>query len=136
MRPSRSIDLSLIMRTRKGRGSPPFVDFVGGSLVLFELEGRNIAQRGMQPLSIVKHLDVTEHLLFSFLARRWDAIPKVIKALGFEGRPEALHQGVVITISLAAHALDDIAILQEVAEQFTGVLAAASPMMNRGIAVG
>ena len=65
----------------------------------------------MQPLSIVKHFDVTEQLLFSVLARSWDAIPKVIKAFGFQRGPETFHQGVVIAISFAAHALDDIVIV-------------------------
>ena len=54
---------------------------------MFELAGRNIAKRGMPPLSIVKHFDVTEQFLLGFLARSRDAAAKVVEALGFERRP-------------------------------------------------
>jgi hypothetical protein len=74
----------------------------------------------MQPFTIVKHFAVTEQLLFGFLARGRNAIAEVVKALGLERRPEALHQGVIITVTLATHALHNLVVLQKVTEQFTG----------------
>ncbi len=58
----------------------------------------------MQPLPVVPDFDVAEHSAFRLLARLEEG---AIAPLCLEGLEEALCYGVVPTIALTAHALDD-----------------------------
>ena len=55
-----------------------------------------IAQRQVQPLSIVEHFDGAEQLLSGFLACGGKAVAEVIKALGLDGGPKALPGSMII----------------------------------------
>ena len=67
------------------------------------------------------------------MVRRGDG--PVIKAVGFEGCPEGFHEGVVVAVAFAAHALRDAAQCQLTAELQTGVLHAAVGMMDERVSV-
>src|SRR5580698_3391133 len=60
-----------------------------------------VAQRRVSTLSIVEHLDVLEQGPLSSLASR---IILVVNQLRLERAEEAFHDGIVVTVALAAHA--------------------------------
>lgn len=75
----------------------------------------------MQSFAIVKHFNVTEHELFGFLACGRNAVTEVIETLGFERGLKAFHNGIIITVCLATHALNNRVVPQKVTEQFAGM---------------
>lgn len=79
----------------------------------------------MQSFAIVEHFDVTKDFLFGLLVRCRNPVAKVVEAFGFERCPKAFHQGIIVTIGFAAHALRDSVTPQKVAEHLAGVLATA-----------
>ena len=60
----------------------------------------NVAESLMQPLPIVEHLDELKHLRLSFFSR---VVLPLMYQLIFERTEEALHDGIVVTVSLATH---------------------------------
>lgn len=97
------------------------------------MDGRGVAQGQVQAFGIVEQLDVTKDFAPGFLARFGDAAAEVVKAFGFERGPKTLHQGVIVTVCLATHALIYIILVDKAAKQFTGVLTAAIGVMNLGL---
>ena len=95
--------------------------------MVFELEGREVIERGVLARAIVEGLDVVEDHEFSggFGGRH-----TVGEAFGLESSDEAFGQGVVVRISGAAHAGGDAAGAQTILESGGGILAAAIAVMD------
>ena len=104
--------------------------------VLLKLNGRQIGESGVHPLLVVEEFNVVKEHRDGFLSRGWDAIAKVIEALGLERTPEALHQSIVVAVALAGHALLYFLLFQKKPERFAGILGALIRVMQRGMQRG
>src|SRR5436853_4360086 len=93
---------SLQVPTKGAELTPiPWTPAKGDRVMGFELHRAHVAERLMQPLPIIEHLDKLEHLRTGFLPR---VVIPVMDQLILERTKEALDHGVVITVALAAHA--------------------------------
>ena len=100
----------------------------GNSLDLLLIHDRtDIAQRGMQPLSIVKNLQILKDRLPSLFPRLRGLS---LYALGLQGANETLHERVIVAIGFAAHAHDDAKVGQKGSVVLTGILTAPVSMMQ------
>src|SRR5580765_1642815 len=101
------------------------------------LLGGDVADGGMDPLTIVVAFDIAEQV-----TPRGSPIGvfTLVDEFGFQRAEEALHGCIVPAISLAAHRLDDGGVRQNIPVVAGGVLAAAVGMMDetrsRGAAAG
>jgi len=87
--------------------------FGWGKQGVFKFDWGEITQRGMEPRGVVKGLNVIKEHGLSMLEVERDL---VVEALGFKGRPEAFHDGVIVTASLSAHAGKDLVEVQKLSE--------------------
>ena len=87
--------------------------FGWGKQGVFKFDWGEITQRGMEPRGVVKGLNVIKEHGLSMLEVERDL---VVEALGFKGRPEAFHYGVIVTASLPAHAGKDLVEVQKLSE--------------------
>ena len=94
-------------------------------MLLFELDGRSIAERRMFTLPVVEHFDGLEDRL-SGLVPGLETVG--MDQLRLEGMEETLGRGMVPAIALAAHAAEIPLVLQECLETAGGVRAAAVAM--------
>src|SRR3990172_11166963 len=106
---------------------PLWVRFEGASRRLLELLGADIPQRRMPPHPVVKHLDVLEQTLASFVS---GLIPFVMHEFLLQGRKETFHRGVVPTVPFPAHGTRDGMLPQEGLVMLTGVLHASIRMRD------
>lgn len=81
----------------------------------------------MLTLSVVKHLDVIEHILPAFVARQINPAPD---PLTFQQLEEALHHRVVMAVAAPTHAGDQVVRPQECLPVMAAELAALI-RMNR-----
>src|ERR1700735_4764237 len=102
--------------------------FLSLSEFVFELNGRLIADRGMQSAGIVDVVDEGADLVLGVLAA---AITLSVDLLGFERMHEALGLGVVLRRSRAAHAGVGADLAQAQGVVAAGVLHAAVGMMDQ-----
>ena len=81
--------------------------FASGHLlrVAFVGCGADIAQGGVQANLVIEHFDVLEDALPRFASR---LIISLVDKFFFQTGKEAFHDGVVITVPLAAHAACDV----------------------------
>src|SRR5213594_1818392 len=100
----------------------------GDRVVGFELHRADIAERLMQPLPIIEHLDELEHLRASVVA---GVIVPLMDQLIFERTEEALDHGVVVTIPLATHAGHKASLLYQPLIRDTGVQRPLIGVMNQ-----
>ena len=94
----------------------------------FELHRADIAERLMQPLPIIEHLDELEHLRASVVA---GVIVPLMDQLIFERTEEALDHGVVVTIPLATHAGHKASLLDQPLLRDPGVQRPLIGVMNQ-----
>src|ERR1700676_4593268 len=89
--------------------------------------GGDVADGGVDPLTIVVALDVGEQVTARGITI---GVFALVDELGFQGAEEALHRRVVPAVSLAAHRLGDGGGLEDIAVVTGGVLTAAVGMMD------
>ncbi len=100
----------------------------GHSLDLLLIDARtDIPQRGMQPLSLVKHLQILKDRMSSLLP---GLIGRTIHALGLQGANETLHERIIVAIGFAAHTDRNAPVSQQCPVVLTGVLTAPVRMMQ------
>ena len=76
----------------------------------FVLGRAEVAQRGVQPLAVVEHLDEVEHRA----AHLGSAGPRLpVDQLGLEGGEEALRDGVIPALPGTREALNDAVCVQQ-----------------------
>ena len=97
-----------------------------------EVERRLVVESRMESGSVIECCHIVEGQELEFCGRGCRA---VLEAIGFEGGPKGFHEGVVITVAFAAHALSDTAERQLAAELEARVLHAAVRMVNEGMSV-
>jgi len=94
------------------------------ALVAFEICRAGKAQSTVQALPVIKDFDVLKDAGTSFLQVS-KLLGAAIDQLQFERAPESFHDGVVITVSLAAHRSNGLSCLEGLTILATGVLDAA-----------
>ena len=88
-------------------------------MALFELYRRSIPGSAVATLWVVEHLDVIEHISFGIIACPVDL---ATYSLALEQLEETLGYGVVVAVTPAAHARDQVVLAQEVLPVVAGEL--------------
>src|SRR4051794_3188296 len=91
-----------------GRGLGRGGAWLGG--LIFEVHRRKETESAVEPRAVVEDFDIFEDRQAGLGPRRESALGQ---KLGFEGAPEALHMGVVVTVAAAAHAGHEPRFLEE-----------------------
>ena len=97
----------------------------------FELDRADIAQCRMSSLTIIKHLDVFENILFRLFSC---LIILAINPLGLQAPEKTFHHRIVPTIAFAAHNAHNSQIAQNLLISIRGILHAAITMMQNPVA--
>src|SRR5712691_2464155 len=94
----------------------------------FELGGRQVAERLMQPLSIIKHFDVLKDRSLSLVS---GVKLQMMNKLVFKRADEALGTGVIKAIAFARHAGTDAVCDEPLSVRLSGILAPLVGVVNQ-----
>ena len=81
--------------------------------MLFKLQWRQVAERRMNALRIVKGFNVIKKQRLGMIAIKRDL---VVETFALESCPKTFHDGVIVTIAFSAHAGLNLIAIQELAE--------------------
>ena len=79
-------------------------------VVLLELERGHLANGAMSPPPVVEHLDILEDFYSCLVVIH--GLELLNNNLNFESAKEALHGSIVIAVTFARHATDDVMVRQ------------------------
>src|SRR5437660_637068 len=106
----------------------PWTRSNGDSVMGFELHRADIAERLMQPLPIIEHFDELKHLRLGLLPR---VVVPLMRQFVFERTEEALDDGIVVAVALAAHAGHETGLLHQPLVRHAGVQRALIGVMDQ-----
>ncbi len=81
----------------------------------------------MAPLGVVEHFDVVEYISSGVIA---GGVDLAADAFALEQLEEALGHGVVVAVAPAAHARDQVVIVQEVLPVMSMVITPRTPLLK------